>query len=244
MSLVLHLSDLHLGSPSDWQLDHTDKFGLDRAAGDTKIDHLRHSLKALGDALRLQDRTLEAVVVSGDLTNANQQDGYDAFPGMLAGLGDRLPDPHRIVVVPGNHDADWRVQPGEARKFNRFLDAVRGTHHAPLIAGLDYDETTLNRATGSRPKATPILELSDAVIVAISSADFCGVREKQTTTDWDAVQSSYLRGDASPRREDSARPAQGGPPEAARPRHGPRRQAPVGGAGGADGDERARRPRR
>jgi hypothetical protein len=56
MTLILHLSDLRLGSPSDWQLDYTDKFGLDRAAGNTKTDHLRRTLRALGERLSSASR--------------------------------------------------------------------------------------------------------------------------------------------------------------------------------------------
>lgn len=198
MSLILHLSDLHLGSPSDWQLDHTDKFGLDRAAGDTKIDHLRHTLKALGEALRRDDRMLDSIVVSGDLTNANQPDGYEDFPDLVGQLGDRVPDADRIVVVPGNHDADWAVQPGKATKFKRFLDATRRTYRTPLIGGLDYDESSLERPTGSRRSAHPILDLPDCAVVALSSADFCGVEEKKTKTDWREVVNAYAAKKADP----------------------------------------------
>ena len=192
MSLLLHLSDLHLGSPSSSQLDFTDKFGLKPVAGETKIDHLRHTLRALGDSLRVEDRTLDAIVVSGDLTNANQQDGYDAFEALLEELGDRRPAAERIVVAPGNHDTDWDVQPGDPKKFRRFLDTVRSSYRSPLLYGLDYDDNSLDRRTGRRKKAAPTLELDDVAIVALSSADFCGVEERGTTTNWGAVLGAYL----------------------------------------------------
>jgi 3',5'-cyclic AMP phosphodiesterase CpdA len=197
MSLILHLSDLHLGSPSEWQLDHTDKFGLDRTAGANKIDHVRHALRALGENLEAQGRALDAIIVSGDLTNGNQPDGYQDFPALLDELGDCRPADDRIVVVPGNHDADWSVQPPDPAKFKRFLDAVRAKHRTPLFAGLDYDDNGHARGTGSRKKARPILELADASIVAISSADFSGVREERTETNWAALVASLHAGDDS-----------------------------------------------
>ncbi|MEJ7714999.1 MAG: metallophosphoesterase [Thermoleophilaceae bacterium] len=192
MSLILHLSDLHLGSPSASQLDFTDKFGLEEVAGETKVQHLERTLRALGDTLRAEGRRLDAIVVSGDLTNANEQDGYDAFAALLDELGDRRPAAERVVVVPGNHDADWSVQPGDPKKFRRFLDTVRSSHRSPLLYGVDYDDSSLDRGTGRRKKAVPVLELDDVAIVALSSADFCGVEEGRTNTSWGAVLDSYL----------------------------------------------------
>jgi len=197
VSLILHLSDLHLGDPSEWQYDYTDTFGLNKRGGYTKIDHLRVTLRALGKALRDQERALDAIVIGGDLTNANGEEGFQAFEDMLDQLEESRPKSDRILVVPGNHDADWRVQPGDPAKFKRFLDATRASYHAPLISGLDYDEAELVRLTGSRKKARPILELDDSVILALSSADFCGVREDKTKTPWDALVASYRADDTS-----------------------------------------------
>ena len=199
MSLILHLSDLHLGTPSGWQLDYTDRVGLTPdAAGETKIDHLRRTLGALGEELTNTGRTLDAIVVSGDLTNANAPDGPAAFGTMLDELGEAKPANERIVVVPGNHDTDWHEQPGKAAKFKHFLDLVRRPYRSPLIFGLDYDGATLERKTGSRPKARPILELDDdAVVVALSSADFCGVQEDKTTSPWRDIVAAYRAGDTS-----------------------------------------------
>jgi hypothetical protein len=197
MSLILHLSDLHQGSPSDWQFDYSDKFGLEGATGDTKIDHLRRTLRALGDVLRTADRVLDVIVVSGDLTNANRQDGYDAFEPLLQELGDRKPDADHIVVVPGNHDADWSIQPGNSAKFTRFINSVRRSYRSPLIYGVDYDDATLARATGNRRRAQPILELDDVAILALSSADFCGVEEQKTETPWDELIRSFRASDGS-----------------------------------------------
>ena len=195
MSLILHLSDVHLGSPSPRQFDSNDKFGLDPRTRETIVTHLQRTLRSLGHTLTERGKKLDAVIVSGDLTNANQQDGYEQFTKLLDELGEQLPTSERVLVVPGNHDADWDIQPGDPAKFKRFLDLVRGKYGSPLISGLDYDETTVRRHTGTRKAAAPILQLDDVTIVGFNSADFCGVREDQTSTDWEAVLDDYLADD-------------------------------------------------
>jgi 3',5'-cyclic AMP phosphodiesterase CpdA len=173
-------------------MQSNDRFGLDPSTLETIITHLERTLRSLGYALDEAGRSLDAVIVSGDLTNANKFDGYQRFNALLGELGDQLPDPNRILVVPGNHDANWDVEPGDPDKFAAFLDLVRPAYHSPLISGLDYDETTLLKATDPEIAADPILELDDATIVAFNSADFCGVREHSTETDWEAVLTDYL----------------------------------------------------
>ena len=195
MSLILHLSDLHLGSEAQSPFDYTDKFGLKPATGESKVVHLERTLLGLADSLREEQRTLDAIVVSGDLTNGNQQDGYDSFEEFLSLLGDRRPADHNVLVVPGNHDADWRYQPGDTRKFRRFLAATRSRYRSPLLYGVDYDDKNLQRSTGSRKKAVPWFELDDTSVVAISSADYCGVEERRTKTDWADVLNDYMAGD-------------------------------------------------
>lgn len=83
MSLILHLSDVHLGSPSRRQFDSTDKFGLDLKTRETIITHLERTLRALRHALNERSKKLDAVIVSGDITNANERDGYEHFTRLL-----------------------------------------------------------------------------------------------------------------------------------------------------------------
>src|SRR5690242_10164994 len=101
MSLILHLSDLHLGSPSQYQRDYDDKVGVEDEAGETDIDHLRHTIEALGKCLSESDHTLDAVVVTGDLTKGNHLDGYGAFGAVIDLLGETRPKDKQIVVLPG-----------------------------------------------------------------------------------------------------------------------------------------------
>jgi len=195
VSLILHLSDLHLGSPSRGQQDYEDKFGTGEDTGVSTSDHLAHTLNALGAALSRQGRDLGAIVVSGDLTKGNQPDGYEEFDAMLAQLGDAGPDADRVVVVPGNHDVDRYAQPGEPKKLKDFREAVRGKYRTPLVKGIDYDDDLLNpRGYG---KVDPVLDIGDTVIVALNSADWCWTEEGTTETKWDEMIASLRAGDDS-----------------------------------------------
>ena len=198
MSLILHLSDLHLGSPSLMQRDYDDKVGMEEEAGQTNTDHLSHTLEALGKSLVAAGRTLDTVVVTGDITKGNHLDGYEAFAGVLDLLGEVRPEDKRIVVLPGNHDVDSGRQPGDREKLARFMDAARGYYRTPLVKGLDYKGTELHLNPGRRGRPEPILELDDAVVVAINSADYCWTRERGTSSDWEGVISGYLTDDDSP----------------------------------------------
>jgi hypothetical protein len=196
VSLILHLSDLHLGSPSGWQLDYDDKVGVGHGGGNTDISHLRRTIRALGATLERESKKLDIVVVTGDLTKGNKPDGYAEFAGVIDELGGAKPDPDRIMIVPGNHDVDRDVPAGDPRKLQRFLEAVRPLYRSPLIKGLDYDESSLNLdPEGGDPQ--PILILDDIVLVAISSADYCGHREEQSKSKWDEILAAYRAGDDS-----------------------------------------------
>jgi hypothetical protein len=203
VSLILHLSDLHLGNPSKGQRDYDDKVGIGEAAGHTDIDHLKRTVSALGTALRGLGKELDAVVITGDLTSRNHADGYRDFTGLLGELEGSKPPDDRILVVPGNHDVDWDLRPGDPRKLNRFLDTVRPAYRSPLINGVDYDDRSPSLASKGHGVAEPILELNDAAIVAISSADFCGT-ETETHTDWDRLVDTGLK-DRIFRRKDAKR---------------------------------------
>jgi predicted MPP superfamily phosphohydrolase len=200
MSLILHLSDLHLGSPSQFQLDYEDKVGIgDEVAetGETATDHLNHTLLALGESLLQAGRKLDSIIVTGDLTKGNKLDGYGAFADVLEQLGEARPMDDRIVVVPGNHDVNDKLRAGDPNKLAHFMDTTRPRYLTPLVKGLDYKGPDLHRDPGERGPPQPILELDDAVIVAINSADYCFIEGRRTETDWDAVLDSYLAGEDS-----------------------------------------------
>ncbi|MBS1888293.1 MAG: metallophosphoesterase [Actinobacteria bacterium] len=207
MSLILHLSDLHLGPASPGQRDYDDKFGMDPDEGETETDHLEHTLEALGRRLVESGNGLDAIVVTGDITKGNHTDGYRAFPPLLELLGDAMPAEDKVVVIPGNHDVDRDLQPGDRAKLARFMDATRPRYSTPLVKGLDYKSDNLHLNPGARGRPKPVVDLGDAVVVAINSADYCWTKEQKTKTDWDAVLAAYLEGDTGDGAEETRKRA-------------------------------------
>jgi 3',5'-cyclic AMP phosphodiesterase CpdA len=173
MSLLLHLSDLHLGNApaqdvvGDYKIEAVR--GADRV---TRARLLRNTLKALADRLAETGETLDGIIITGDITTQGRQDGFKELPGLLATLGTALPDPGHIVVVPGNHDVTWGTGPGTRERYQFFIESIRAAGYVtPLLDGIDYDRDE-PAAAGS-----PLLVSSDFVVAAVNSADMCGVSE-------------------------------------------------------------------
>src|ERR1700722_16686316 len=104
MVRLLHLSDLHLGPIDKHQIlgDYKEDV-IPAKERVSRIDKMRRSLALLSKHFKSREETLDAVIVSGDITLANGVEGFQMLSGMLGELGDVLPPPSRIVVVPGNH---------------------------------------------------------------------------------------------------------------------------------------------
>ena len=173
MSLLLHLSDLHLANAPD-----------EDAVGDYKVEAvpetdrvtrvrlLRYTLKALTDWLAVNNTSLDGIIITGDITTRGHPEGFQKLPELLEALGDALPPPERIVIVPGNHDVAWGTTPGSEARYRAFVEGARALGYVtPLLDGIDYDSDTPD------PAADPLLIGRDFVIVAINSADMCGVIE-------------------------------------------------------------------
>ncbi len=85
---LLHLSDLHLGTPADAQ----------KYLGQLATD-LTQELKV---------RRLEYLLISGDVATRSVPNEYEAALALVEGVVDRFGlDADRVVVVPGNHDLNW-----------------------------------------------------------------------------------------------------------------------------------------
>lgn len=173
MSLLLHLSDLHLANSPD-----------DEAVGDYKIEAvperdrvtrarlLRNTLTALSSWLAANNETLDGIIITGDITTRGRPEGFSELPGLLAALGTALPEPACIVVVPGNHDVTWGTAAGSEERYSAFIEGVRQAGYVtPLLDGIDYD--------GDEPSSStdPLLLGPDFAVVAINSANMCGVDE-------------------------------------------------------------------
>lgn len=97
-SRVLHLSDLHLGSQAQALLWY-DQLLLD----------LRSELAC---------DQLDAVILSGDITNRAASDEFDAASQFLRDLKEDFKlAPHQFILVPGNHDLSWTL----ARRAYRVM---------------------------------------------------------------------------------------------------------------------------
>ncbi len=87
---ILHLSDLHLGTPAD----------------------ARNLRSQLAEDLKreLGCQRLDGLVCSGDLTQRSTAAEYAAALEFLTELAEEFGlTPERIVVVPGNHDLSWHL---------------------------------------------------------------------------------------------------------------------------------------
>ena len=174
MATLLHISDLHLGTG-----DADEEFGDHKVEvvrptdRQTRLSTLKVTLRALAAGLRATGEDLDAVVVSGDVTYQGGPAGFGMLEGLLAELGDKLPPPSRIVVVPGNHDVGWYTEPGSAERYEAFLREVRGRGYVtPNLEGVDLEPGS--SAAGSN---SPVLVAADETyaIVALNSSNNCGV---------------------------------------------------------------------
>jgi 3',5'-cyclic AMP phosphodiesterase CpdA len=111
VALILHLTDLHLGTTG---LDPLDDYKSDFVPISERVTRhsvLASTLSALSRHLTENNYTIDAILISGDVTYANGIEGFEALAATLEILGDQLPPPERIVVVPGNHDVKWGTEP-------------------------------------------------------------------------------------------------------------------------------------
>jgi 3',5'-cyclic AMP phosphodiesterase CpdA len=168
MSIVLHLSDLHLGGNEPWERATDDKKGIVPIDENSRLAVLEASLKALGEQLKKDGLTLDAVAVTGDLTSQHDQGGFQRACDLFELLDI---EPEKLIVVPGNHDVDWNYDADDPKKYAEFLRYTRAKKMAtPYCDGVDSPDVPAD------PPARPIVELDDCIVVAINSANWCGVR--------------------------------------------------------------------
>ena len=94
MIRILHLSDIHLGTGEDAD------FYLEQLSTDLTIE--------LNKIYKLDK--LDFLVVSGDVGTFSTLEEYDAATRLVIGIVDRFSiGKDRIVLVPGNHDLNWKL---------------------------------------------------------------------------------------------------------------------------------------
>jgi hypothetical protein len=153
---------------------------------------IQSSLRALGNALVGSSRRLDAVVVSGDVTDRGAAGGFTLLEPTLDELGGALPDRSQIMVVPGNHDVIWYTGRSSRERYQNFLEGVRNAgFRTPLLEGIDTDtEGNL------RPDAVDPVVLTAGgriAILGLNTTDYCGVEEYPTSEVATAVADFDLR---------------------------------------------------
>src|SRR5579859_3287609 len=126
MALILHIADLHLVSPSSSPPTGDHKVGL--VPPEDRTTHqavLRGTMQRLGERLVNEGRAIDAIVVTGDIADKNNEDGYKAFLDLIDALGPAKPPANRIVVLSGNHDVASGFRPGDASRYQRFVSTIR-----------------------------------------------------------------------------------------------------------------------
>jgi 3',5'-cyclic AMP phosphodiesterase CpdA len=96
---ILHLSDLHITTPEQANLWHT------QLAADLYND--------------LNLPQLDALILSGDIANYSTEAEYQAANQFLDNFRRDFPlQPEQIILVPGNHDLNWKL----AKKAYQLID--------------------------------------------------------------------------------------------------------------------------
>lgn len=106
---ILHLSDPHFGVNHAYR-NHLAVSGAPKIAKESLVEGLLDDLRHLG----LKQDDIASLVVTGDLTWRGDVHEFENAAQALSTLGNRL-GLHRsqVVVVPGNHDIEWRHEHGE-----------------------------------------------------------------------------------------------------------------------------------
>lgn len=175
MARILHLSDLHL-TPGALSATYGDY--KTRSIAPTERLDLRKVLKWTICEWVSKEKDhgkLDAIVVSGDITVGDSPEGWEYLDELLNWFDPVLPDPARIVVVPGNHDIARGSIADPHSQYRHFLKYIRDRGFTtPLLEGIDLID------------GTPLPDLSKHCVVdydqgwgiiPINSSHYCGLKE-------------------------------------------------------------------
>jgi 3',5'-cyclic AMP phosphodiesterase CpdA len=194
MALILHIADLHLVSQGSSRPIDDHKAGL-VPTGDrvTHQEMLRVTLQQLGEKLINGGSVLDAIVVTGDIADKNNEGGYQSFLELLDALGPAKPAANHVVVLPGNHDVASDLRPGDSERYERFVRFIRGAGFVtPLLAGVDQSSVPTSDALKH------LVSFDDIQIIPIDSSAYSQVRLDVGISDasWAKLESA-LAGDAA-----------------------------------------------
>lgn len=174
MALFLHLSDLHLGELNDHQMVGDDKDHILKPSDRlSRISKMENALSELGKKLARDKTPLDGMIISGDITLAGSEKGFEKLKDFLSHLGPALPEPSKIVVVPGNHDVAWFTDPGSSDRYAHFLKHIRGAGFVtPMLDGIDGH--ILKGDVGEMARHALVDPSYRWAVIPVNSANYCG----------------------------------------------------------------------
>src|SRR4051794_37247937 len=99
------------------------------------VDHQRLRQNIFRDTLTaLVERgpVPDVVVVAGDVTYKDGDDGWEQLPDILKPLFEAGVEPSRVVITPGNHDVTQNLAVDDPDHYARFLKAIDDQWVRPL----------------------------------------------------------------------------------------------------------------
>jgi 3',5'-cyclic AMP phosphodiesterase CpdA len=106
---AIHLSDLHFGLGHGYRNQLASEAGS-RTGRETLLEAILRDLRAL----RINETQIAIVLVTGDLTWRGDAHEFSNAQSFFESLGDELGlHASQIVIVPGNHDIEWRDDKGD-----------------------------------------------------------------------------------------------------------------------------------
>lgn len=172
MALILHLTDIHLGK-NQYTDDVKSEGLLQNRERESRLQIFKDKLKELKDYLVEKNKKLDIIVISGDITIRNQEEGFKLLNQLLNTLGNKKPLNENILITPGNHDIKWDSKDSK-EKYELFLKYVRDEGYTtPFLDGID----NVNSITSKR-KAFFLLPNENIQLILINSSNYCGLKTK------------------------------------------------------------------
>jgi len=167
---LLHVSDLHLGTG---EFDYIDgKLRLPLADDDRY-----KTTKLFWDSLEHWPSIPDVIIVSGDITVRCHETGFKQFQEQMVALRQKVKDPGRIVVVPGNHDVKWSVDENLSNKerYKLFAEAA-GEFTRPWLSEIDpaLEEFEKTRPESLRRRPYFFDPEAGILVYALNSASLSG----------------------------------------------------------------------
>ena len=170
--LIVHLSDPHFGSiKRGGKSVFMHRFGDSENSNVLSAELERELIRAMRDRYHIEDVVL---VISGDLTYTGKHEEFIQVENFLVALCGSLGlRRDQVVLVPGNHDVDWRLAEADSTlRFDPYLRFVRrfyGTDAFKTLYPLVHVDFE------SRPKANEIVyykQHGQVLVVGLNSCIF------------------------------------------------------------------------